>query len=107
MIDGEVSFTVNGNEKTYQAGEAWSARGSVPVVGNNRSGREARVYTTYLLPRGADLNVTPGPVDPGSNPTPSSGARESGWLMPVLVAGLLVIAAVAVGIPLMRRGRSR
>jgi quercetin dioxygenase-like cupin family protein len=107
MIDGEVSFTVSGSEQTYQAGEAWSTRGSVPVEGSNKSGREARVFTTYLLPKGADLNVTPGPVDPGSNPTASSGAGENGWLMPVLVAVLFAIAAVAVGIPLMRRERSR
>jgi quercetin dioxygenase-like cupin family protein len=107
MIDGEVSFTVNGNEQTYQAGEAWSTRGSVPVEGSNKSGREARIFTTYLLPKGADLNVTPGPVDPGSNPTASSGARENGWLIPALVAALLMIAAVAVGIPLMSRRRMR
>jgi quercetin dioxygenase-like cupin family protein len=106
MIDGEVSFTVNGGEKTYQAGEAWSARGGVNVEGNNESGREALVFTTYLLPKGADLNVTPGPVDPGGGAAPASGGSENGWLIPALVAALGVIAVV-LGIPLMRRGRPR
>ncbi len=108
VVEGEVLYRVNGVEKVYKAGQAWSQRAGVSVTEENVSGKKARVFTTYLLPKGASLIVTPVPavprsIDDASRPDDQGGA----WLWPTLAATLLVGVATAVAAPLlMRRNRS-
>jgi quercetin dioxygenase-like cupin family protein len=52
VIAGEVTYQIGGERKVYQAGEAWSAPAGTLVGEENRSAGTARVFTTYLLPRG-------------------------------------------------------
>ena len=53
IIAGEVTYKIGAERKLYKAGEAWSARAGTPVVEENTSTGVARVFTTYLLPRGS------------------------------------------------------
>jgi quercetin dioxygenase-like cupin family protein len=52
IIAGEVAYQVGGERKVYKAGEAWSAPAGTLIGEENRSASTARVFTTYLLPRG-------------------------------------------------------
>ena len=52
IIAGEVTYQLGGERKVYKAGEAWSAPAGTLVGEENRSAGAARVFTTYLLPRG-------------------------------------------------------
>jgi quercetin dioxygenase-like cupin family protein len=52
VLAGEVTYKIGGERKVYKAGEAWSAPAGTLVGEENRSGSMARVFTTYLLPRG-------------------------------------------------------
>ncbi|HEX4828848.1 MAG TPA: cupin domain-containing protein [Xanthobacteraceae bacterium] len=52
IIAGEVTSQVGGERKVYKAGEAWSAPAGTLVGEENKSASTARVFTTYLLPRG-------------------------------------------------------
>jgi quercetin dioxygenase-like cupin family protein len=53
VVDGEVTHVIGVERREYKAGEAWSAQPGAPVTEENRSASTARVFTTYLLPRGA------------------------------------------------------
>jgi quercetin dioxygenase-like cupin family protein len=52
VIAGEVTYKIGAERKLYKAGEAWSAPAGTPVVEENTSTSVARVFITYLLPRG-------------------------------------------------------
>jgi len=52
VVEGEVSYRIGVERKEYKAGEAWSAQAGTLVTEENRSAGKARVFTTYLLPRG-------------------------------------------------------
>jgi quercetin dioxygenase-like cupin family protein len=52
VILGEVSSVTRAEQKTYGAGEAWATSAEQPVAEENRSAHPARVFTTYLVPRG-------------------------------------------------------
>jgi len=107
VVDGELRFTINGSEKSYKGGEAWSARAGLPVNGENLSSNGARIFTTYLLPKGASLSVTPGPVDPKiSDNTTQANDLGSVWLWPTLTIALLAVITAA-GATLLRRSRAR
>ena len=106
VVDGEVLYRVNGSEKRYKAGEAWSVRTGLPVEGENVSNKEAQIFTTYLLPKGAKLSVPPGPVDPSfSGNTSQPNNQGSIWLWSTLAVGLFAVSALAVGATLVRRRR--
>lgn len=108
VVEGEVLYKVGGVQKVYKAGEAWSKRAGVGVNAENQSGKTARIFTTYLLPKGASLSVTPGPG--GSNivgETSRSADQGSSWLWPTLVIALLAGAATVGGVTLLRRGLIR
>src|SRR5713226_1322937 len=53
LVDGEVTYQLGGQRMQYKAGESWSARAGTLVMEQNRSASMARVFTTYLLPKGA------------------------------------------------------
>jgi quercetin dioxygenase-like cupin family protein len=53
LLDGEVTYQLGGQRVQYKAGESWSGGASTVVMEQNRSARVARVFTTYLLPKGA------------------------------------------------------
>jgi quercetin dioxygenase-like cupin family protein len=52
VIAGEVTYKIGAEQKVYKAGEAWSAHAGTLVAEENTSTSVARVFTTYLLPRG-------------------------------------------------------
>jgi quercetin dioxygenase-like cupin family protein len=52
VVEGEVSYQIGSERKQYKAGEAWSAHAGTRVTEENGSTGNARVFTTYLLPRG-------------------------------------------------------
>ena len=52
VLAGEVIYKVGPELKPYKAGEAWSAGTGTLVGEQNGSAATARVFTTYLLPRG-------------------------------------------------------
>jgi quercetin dioxygenase-like cupin family protein len=52
VIAGEVTYKIGAERKLYKAGEAWSAHAGTLVAEENTSTSMARVFTTYLLPRG-------------------------------------------------------
>lgn len=108
VMDGDLRFTVNGSEKVYKAGEAWSARAALPVIGENLTSKEARIFTTYLVPKGGSLSVTPGPVDPNiSVNTSQPNNPGSVWLWPMLAIALLAAVSAMLGATLLRRNQSR
>src|SRR5262249_6009959 len=53
IMAGEVTCRIGGERKLYKAGEAWSAPAGTFLGEENSSASTARVFTTYLLPRGA------------------------------------------------------
>jgi len=52
VVEGDVSYKIGVEQKEYKAGEAWAAQAGTLVTEENRSASKARVFTTYLLPRG-------------------------------------------------------
>jgi quercetin dioxygenase-like cupin family protein len=52
VIDGEVTYKIGAQRKSYKAGEAWSAHAGTSIAEENRSPNVARVFATYLLARG-------------------------------------------------------
>jgi quercetin dioxygenase-like cupin family protein len=52
VVESDVTYGIGGKRKEFKAGEAWSARAGTLVTEENRSASTARVFTTYLLPRG-------------------------------------------------------
>jgi|GEM_PF-1763754 len=108
VVEGEVTYMARGSKKVYKAGEAWTARAEVPVEGENVSGDKALIFTTYLLPKGASVSVSPEPA--GSTGIESAELPDSpggAWLWPTLALALLAVAALGVGASLLRRSRSR
>src|SRR5262249_11856474 len=53
IMAGEVPCRIGGERKLYKAGEAWSAPAGTLLGEENSSASTARVFATYLLPRGA------------------------------------------------------
>jgi quercetin dioxygenase-like cupin family protein len=53
VLTGEVAYTIGAEQKDYKAGQAWSAPPGTLVTEENKSGTAARVFATYLLPRGS------------------------------------------------------
>src|SRR6266567_4185567 len=53
IIAGEVTCQIGAERKVHKAGEAWSAPAGTLLGEENTSASTARVFTTYLLPRGA------------------------------------------------------
>jgi quercetin dioxygenase-like cupin family protein len=52
VIAGEVAYKIGPELKLYKSGEAWSAPAGTLVGDENKSAVTARVFTSYLLPRG-------------------------------------------------------
>jgi quercetin dioxygenase-like cupin family protein len=52
IIAGEVTYKIGAERKAYKAGETWSAPAGTRVTEENRAAGMARVFTTYLPPRG-------------------------------------------------------
>ena len=52
VIAGEVAYKIGPELKVYKSGEAWSAPAGTVVGDENKSAASARVFTSYLLPRG-------------------------------------------------------
>jgi quercetin dioxygenase-like cupin family protein len=52
MLEGEVAMTIGGERRVYRSGDAWSAPAGTRIAESNASDRSARVYVTYLVPRG-------------------------------------------------------
>jgi quercetin dioxygenase-like cupin family protein len=52
VVDGEVTYKIGAERKEYKAGDAWFAHPGIPITEENGAPRAARVFTTYLLPRG-------------------------------------------------------
>jgi len=52
IIAGEVTYKIGAQRKVYKAGEAWSAHAGTLLAEENRAASMARVFTTYLPPRG-------------------------------------------------------
>ncbi len=53
IIAGEVTCQIGAERKVHKAGEAWLAPAGTLLGEENTSASTARVFTTYLLPRGA------------------------------------------------------
>jgi quercetin dioxygenase-like cupin family protein len=53
VVEGEVTRKIDGEQKTYRAGEAWSARDGASVLEGSTSLIKARLFTAYLVPRKA------------------------------------------------------
>jgi quercetin dioxygenase-like cupin family protein len=51
VMEGDVTYQIGTERKTYKAGDAWSAPAGARVTEENASAGKARVFTTYLLPR--------------------------------------------------------
>ncbi|HYO51005.1 MAG TPA: cupin domain-containing protein [Chloroflexia bacterium] len=108
VVEGEVAYGPVGGEREYKAGEAWSEQAGVGVNEENLSGKKARIFTTYLLPAGASLSVTPGPDGPSTIDSASRpGGQGTSWLWPALASALLAVAATVVGMTLLRRKGAR
>lgn len=52
VVDGEVTYKIGVERRDYKAGEAWSTHAGISITEENGSPSVARVFTTYLLPRG-------------------------------------------------------
>ena len=52
VLDGEVAYKIGPELKVYKPGEAWSAPAGTVVGEENKSAVSARVFASYLLPRG-------------------------------------------------------
>ena len=52
VMAGEVAYKIGPELKVYKSGDAWSAPAGTIVGDENKSTVSARVFTTYLLPRG-------------------------------------------------------
>ena len=52
VIAGEVAYKIGSELKLYKSGQAWSVRAGAIVGDENKSAVSARVFTSYLLPRG-------------------------------------------------------
>jgi quercetin dioxygenase-like cupin family protein len=55
VIDGEVTYGIDGQRKQYRAGEVFSAPAGIFIREENDSNRTVRVFTTHLVPRAARL----------------------------------------------------
>lgn len=53
VLTSEVTYMIGVEQKNYKSGQAWSAPPGTLVSEENRSGTTARVFTTYLLPKGS------------------------------------------------------
>ena len=53
VIEGEVTYRIGNTPKGYRSGDPWSARAGTRITEDNRSHASVRVFTTYLVPRGA------------------------------------------------------
>ncbi|HYP39424.1 MAG TPA: cupin domain-containing protein [Chloroflexia bacterium] len=108
VVEGEVAYGSVGDKRVYKAGEAWSEQAGVGVNEENLSGKKARIFTTYLLPAGVSLSVTPGPAGPSMIDSASRpGGQGTSWPWPALASALLAVAATVVGMTLLRRKRAR
>jgi len=52
VLAGEVAYKIGPELKVYKPGEAWSAPAGTIVGDENKSAVSARVFASYLLPRG-------------------------------------------------------
>jgi quercetin dioxygenase-like cupin family protein len=53
VMEGEVTHAAGAVAKSYRVGEAWSAAADTVVTDRNPSAGRARIFATYLLPKGA------------------------------------------------------
>ena len=52
VVAGDVAFKIGMEQNEYKVGEAWWALAGTLITEENRSAGAARVFTTYLLPKG-------------------------------------------------------
>ena len=52
VMEGEVTYGIGSALKKFGPGESWSAPAGATVTEHNASASKARVFTTYLLPKG-------------------------------------------------------
>ena len=56
VIEGDVTYQIDGERKQYRAGDAFSVQARARVTEYNLSNRSSRVFASYLVPRAARLN---------------------------------------------------
>jgi quercetin dioxygenase-like cupin family protein len=52
VLDGEITYQIGPGRKAYKAGEAWSAQARTLITEDSSTPRPARVFSSYLVPRG-------------------------------------------------------
>jgi hypothetical protein len=55
IVDGELSYQIGPERKSYKPGDSWTAKAGTVITEQNNPPRLARVFSSYLVPRG----VTP------------------------------------------------
>src|SRR5688572_12728340 len=73
VVSGEVTYRADGREKTYRAGESWQDAAGHPYTAGNRGSDTSRLFTTVLLPYGAQLAE---PVDASDFPPVQAVEQE-------------------------------
>ena len=92
VVDGELTFTLNGVERVYRAGESFVEPPEQVAQARNASAQSTRVLASYLLPPGAPLS-TPHVAPLAPAPLPRTGQDVAGIvrgsLMALATLGLL------------------
>lgn len=93
VLEGENTFSVNGVEKVYKAGESFVEGPGEVYQARNATAARMSVMASFLIPPGAPLS-TPhaGPMAPAT--LPRTGAADLTWLV-VSIAALVCLACGA------------
>jgi quercetin dioxygenase-like cupin family protein len=102
VFDGAVTFSSQGAERTFQAGESFTELPDVATQIRNTGSGQATLLSTYLLPKGAALST------PTSTPAAGGGGMARRPVNPlVLASGLAVGVGLVLGLGLELRRRRR
>ena len=91
VLEGELTFTTGGAEKTYQVGESFVELPEVVGQARNAGTTRTTVLATYLLPKGAPLST---PVTTPGLPATGAGGTVQRSALPLvaLLLGTLLLA---------------
>jgi len=53
IMEGEVTYRIGPNRKSYKPGDAWMAQAGTVVTEENNTPKRARVFRSYLVRKGA------------------------------------------------------
>jgi quercetin dioxygenase-like cupin family protein len=53
VIEGEVTYQIGPERKPYKPGDAWMAKAGMLITEENTMPKQARVFRSYLVPKGA------------------------------------------------------